>query len=292
MAGRWLEPGLLAALALSLGANAAIGWTWHARRSAANAVTAASGEAVTTAMTEAWRRPFPGLGAGVNPVALDSCVVRGSWLADQLAALEEVRAKLVPAANRFEQAEVDAEQTAAFVAAFTAEVPAQQRRELQRAAPGMECRARWCRLTLPAGEKPPWLAQVVEQFKQSEWVGENLHEVEASKDTLLFERHPPGAVASSTLLQQALHEFESSGAVEACQAQHKQGQGTLDAEVTLAASDEGGRPDNGFTVEARGPLAGTSLGTCIDERFRQALAAIQLPPRYATSTALVQFPKP
>jgi hypothetical protein len=77
-----------------------------------------------------------------------------------------------------------------------------------------------------------------------------------------------------------------------CQARHR-GQGTLDNQVHLPAPPpESGAADPGLTVQSGGPLAGTDLGRCIDARFRQALAATHLPPRFGAGEALIQLPRP
>jgi hypothetical protein len=178
----------------------------------------------------------------------------------------------------------------ALTSALAAELARHRAPGLRAGTARGECRDRWCRLEIAAGDhSAPWLARLLE----SEWVGENLHEVGADPGGLLFERHLPGSVRSSEVLQRAVHDFEASGTVEACQARHS-GAGTLDAQIALAPSPEAPddvAADTGVTVETTGPLAGTPLGRCIDDGFRRALAAVTLPPRYEHATLLAQFPK-
>jgi len=103
----------------------------------------------------------------------------------------------------------------------------------------------------------------------------------------------PGAVAGSVVLQTALHDFESSGAVERCQKEHS-GKGTLDAHVSIVSGHDGDPQDEpaGVSIEASGPLAGTPLGNCIDGELRRALEAVPLPPRFERALVLAQYPKP
>ena len=131
----------------------------------------------------------------------------------------------------------------------------------------------------------PWVAEL----HRSEWMGEHLHQVARDGDGLLFEEHRPGSVRGSDLLQQALQDFESSGAVERCLARH-QGEGTLDAHLTLENFEEGAA-DPGINVQAGGRLSGTPLGTCIHDELRRALADMTLPPHYERATLLAQLPK-
>jgi hypothetical protein len=103
----------------------------------------------------------------------------------------------------------------------------------------------------------------------------------------------PSAAAGSVLLQGALHDFESSGAVEGCQRQHP-GRGPLDAHVTLVSAEDGDPQDEpaGVSVRTSGPLVGTPLGQCIESALHRALEALPLPPRFERILVLVQYPRP
>jgi hypothetical protein len=243
----------IAALTIvSLAANAFLFVRWRARPAPAQVAAAAP-------LAEAWRRPWPGLQTPPPPVALEGCQQRAAWLEAQLAEL-----------------------TAALAAALAGRAPA-------KGEPGAECRGRLCRLAIPASaQDAPW----VKDLRESEWLGENLHLVEADAGGMLFEQHRPGSLRSSDLLQQALQDFESSGAVEQCQARFR-GEGTLDAELSLEPWEDAPEAENGgVVVQSGGRLAGTELGRCIDAEFRRALAALTLPPRYDRAALSARFPRP
>jgi hypothetical protein len=268
---------VLLALALaSLGVNTVLLVRWRAAKATPIA------EGAPAALGEAWRRTLPGLRAR-PPVALDQCQARTAALAAQVAELDRLRQRHLSPRRRFDEAAPDAELTAALTAELTRQLPARLR-----ALVTAECRGRLC-LLAASREAQEGLAG----FRESEWVGQNLHELAAEADSILFERHQPGSMRSSDLLQLALQDFEGSGAVEECRAKFR-GQGTLDAQLSLEPAqdgDEGSEPQ-GIQVEVGGPLAGTELGKCIDAAFRQALMAITLPPRYERAALLAQFPRP
>jgi hypothetical protein len=266
----------IAALTIvSLAANAFLFVRWRARPAPAQVAAAAP-------LAEAWRRPWPGLQTPPPPVALEGCQQRAAWLEAQLAELDGLRARHLPARQRFTEAPPNAELTAALAAALAGRAPA-------KGEPGAECRGRLCRLAIPASaQDAPW----VKDLRESEWLGENLHLVEADAGGMLFEQHRPGSLRSSDLLQQALQDFESSGAVEQCQARFR-GEGTLDAELSLEPWEDAPEAENGgVVVQSGGRLAGTELGRCIDAEFRRALAALTLPPRYDRAALSARFPRP
>jgi hypothetical protein len=221
----------------------------------------------------------------VRPPSFDTCAARASALRNELAALERPVHPTPPASRRFQEAAPNQPLTAALADELA--------RHLSAAAPAPrmrgECRGSWCRLEVSGdGREAPALAS----FVASAWVAEHLHEVERSSGAILFERHQPGSLRSSVVLQQALHDFEASGAVEACQARHRD-EGTLAARIALTPSEPvAGEVDSGITVETSGPLAPTMLGRCIDGELRRALAAVSLPPRYEHASLLAHFPRP
>jgi hypothetical protein len=278
------------ALVASLAANGVLSSRWRAASRAADATPANDARDFATPLAQAWRRPLPELGTpGEGPVALDGCQARASWLAAQIAQLGRLGELHTPPRQRFAQEAVNAELTAAFDTALAQHLP-----RSPRASVASECRGRLCRLVVPkAAHRAEWLAR----FRQSEWMGEHLHEVAVSADGILFEQHAPGSVRASDLLQQALQDFESSGSVEECQAKF-QGDGTLDAQLSLEPWEGGEEADRGeaaaapgIAVQADGALASTALGKCIDAELRRALAATTLPPRFERATLTAQFPR-
>jgi hypothetical protein len=259
---------IVALTIVSLGANAFLFVRWRSHGAARTTTDVAP-------LADGWRRPVPGLKVG-QPPALDACQARAGWLAAQLAEIDRLRERHTPPARRFDEAPANAELTAALTAALPAGKGARA-----------ECHGRLCRVTIPKAHDPRWLAD----FRESEWVGQNLHVLETDATGILFEQHQPGSMRSSDLLQQALQDFESSGAVEHCQAQFR-GEGTLDAELRLEPWEDGAAGNEGITVESAGRLAGTELGKCIDAEFRRALAALTLPPRYERAELSARFPRP
>jgi hypothetical protein len=191
----------------------------------------------------------------------------------------------LPPAQRFAEAPINPTLTAAFSNALAQVASAEARAVLP------ACHERLCRLTPPKdANQSEWLARVA----RNEWVGENLHEVARDGAGVIYAQHTPGAVRSSDLLQQAVQDFEGSGAIEGCQAQfgHDAGQaGTLDAEVSLAPSEQEATSGEAAEIVAGGRLVGTPLGTCIDREFRKALRERALPPHYEHASLLAQFPK-
>jgi len=274
-------------LLASLGGNGVLLWRWrvHAATATLSPVPAVEGEAVTApspAMGELWRRPFPGLRPPrTPPPKLDACTLRSATLSANIAELDQMREHLTPPRQRYREASPNVELTAALSRELPRHLPAKLRAEVT-----ADCRGRLCRVRLPRGaQDAPWVAEL----HRSEWMGEHLHQVARDEEGLLFEEHRPGSIRGSDLLQQALQDFESSGAVEGCLARFH-GEGTLDTHLTLEAFEEGAA-DPGIDVQAGGRLTGTPLGTCIHEELRRALATITLPPHYERATLLAQFPK-
>jgi len=273
---------------LSLGANGLLFGRWRAKQPTTPAQMASAPAAKPMgppAFAEAWRRPFPGLrelqARGAAPVALDGCVAETSRLTTQLAELDRLREQHTPPGQRFQTAELNRPLTTAFMTAIDHHIP------LSGGSPvRAECRGNLCRVFVaPAGRGDPRLAAL----RESQFVGENLKELEPDDEGLLFEKKEPDAISGSDLLQNALQDFESSGAVEGCLARF-QGEGTLDTQLTLEPNeDEPGDP--GVDVQAGGRLSGTPLGKCIHEELRRALAALTLPPHYERATLLAQFPR-
>jgi hypothetical protein len=274
-------------LVASLGGNGLLVWRWRvqAARAALSPVAAVEAEVVTTpfpSLGERWRRPLPGLRPPrTPPVKLDACALRSSLLSANLAELDRMRAQLMPPQQRYREAAPNGELTAALSRELGRHLPAKLRSEVT-----ADCRDHLCRVQLPRGaQNAAWVAEL----HGSEWMGEHLHQVARDQDGLLLEEHRPGSLRGSDLLQQALQDFESSGAVERCLARHH-GEGTLDAHLTLEAFEEE-TAGPGIDVQAGGRLSGTPLGTCIDDELRRALAATPLPPHYQRATLLAQFPR-
>ncbi|HXU82616.1 MAG TPA: hypothetical protein VN914_14540 [Polyangia bacterium] len=274
-------------LLASLGGNGLLLWRWRVQiaRATASPVPAVEAEEVTApspALHELWRRPFPGLRAPrTPPPKLDACALRSSMLSANIAELDQLREQLTPPLQRHGEAAVNVELTAALSGELRRLLPAKLRSEVT-----ADCRGRLCRVQLSRGaQDAPWVAEL----HRSEWMGEHLHQVARDKDGLLFEEHRPGSMRGSDLLQQALQDFESSGAVDRC-LERFQGEGTLDAHLTLEAFEEESA-DPGIHLEAGGRLAGTPLGKCIHDELHRALAAMTLPPHYQRATLLAQFPR-
>ena len=287
-------------LLVSLAGNGHLLARWRTHRAPGAQTEAAAGmpgsRGAARAIALSWRQALPGLRGAASagapaPVHLDPCELRQATLAGQIAALEQVRQVRLPPAERFAAAPANPTLTAACAAALATELaklgPGSDRRDYR-----VECHDRLCRLTLPKNANGGWLTG----FATSEWVGDNLHQVARDADGVLFAQHTPGAVRSSDLLQQALQDFEASGAVEDCQNQLGRGGasevGTLDAQVTLAPSDEDASSGEATEVVAGGRLAGTPLSNCIDAQFRKALRSQTLPPHYEHASLLAQFPRP
>jgi hypothetical protein len=304
MQRRHIDITVAAAIFISLAANGNLLLRWrgqHLRTAAAVPASAILADQASVSLTERWRRALPGLranGRRGKSVALSACELRTSSLHAQLAELDDLRLRHMPPDRRFEEEPVNAALTTTLVAALARQLP-----ERLRSGVTAECHGSLCRLSLPGGfDQGDWLAH----FRESEWVGENLHQVGGNADGILFAQHQPGAMRSSDLLLQALQDFEGSGAIEGCQARFS-GAGTLDAEVSLAASDHApvrpsdapgeaalagaGDQEPGIAVQAGGRLAGTPLGNCIDGEFRRTLAALTLPPHFEDATLMAQFPK-
>jgi hypothetical protein len=275
---------------LSLGANGLLFARWRAAHPAISAEAADAKPTAPPAFTEAWRRPFPGLRAGLQargaaPVALDSCVQETSRLSSQLAELDRLREQHTPARERFKSAEPNRPLTTAFMAALDSHIP------LSAGSPvRAECRGNLCRVFIaPAGRSDQRLVAL----RESQFVGENLKELEPDDEGLLFEQKHPDSISGSDLLQNALQDFESSGAVEACQSKFPGASGTLDAQVTIVPPDQAGQGQTqGISVRSAGALAGTPLGNCIDNAFQRALMAVVLPERYDGASLMAQYPKP
>ena len=292
--------GIGAGLLLSLAGNGHLLARWRTHPTPAppaEAATDAAGDnGAARAIAQSWQQVLPGLRgaapAGASaPVRLDPCELRRATLVAQIAALEQVRQVRLPPAERFAQGPANPTLTAAFTEAVTAALgkPATGAERSYHA----ECHERLCRLTLPGtANQSEWLAR----FTSREWVGDNLHEVARDADGVLFAQHVPGSVRSSDLLQQALQDFEGSGAIEACQNEFGRAGtlevGTLDAQVTLAPSEEDASSGAAAEVVAGGRLAGTPLGACIDAEFRKALRSRTLPPHHEQASLFAQFPKP
>ena len=274
-------------LLASLGSNGLLLWRWRVQtvRATLSPAPSVEGEVATApspSVDELWRRPLPGLRPPrTPPVKLDACALRSSLLSAHIAELDQLRQGLTPPKQRYLEAAVNVELTAALSSELRRHLPAKLRSEVT-----ADCRDRLCRVQLPRGaQDAPWLAEL----RQSEWMGDHLHQVARDEDGLLFEEHRPGSMPGSDLLQQALQDFESSGAVERCLADHH-GEGTLDTHLTLEAyEDQAAGP--GINVQAGGRLSGTPLGKCIDAELRQALTAMTLPPHYGRATLLAQFPR-
>jgi hypothetical protein len=278
---------LLAGLVvLSLGANGLLFARWRAAHPAQVSEAGPPGKPAAPALSEAWRRPFPGLrltqpGRGPAPVALDGCVLETSRLSTQLAEIEHLREQHTPPRERFQAAEPNRELTAAFSAALDHHIPVSAGSPVR-----AECRGNLCRVFVtPAGRSDQRLVAL----RESEFVGENLKELEPDDDGLLFEKKDADSVSGSDLLQNALQDFESSGAVEACQSMFPGGAGTLDAQVTIVPP---GQESPGISVRSAGALAGTPLGKCIDSAFQRALMAVVLPDHYDGASLMAQYPKP
>lgn len=240
------------------------------------------------ALAEAWRQPFAPTPASDgnrpgSPVTLDPCALAALRLAAQLTDVEGLRAQHLPPPQRFASAAPNPELTGALLAELGHHLP----------AAGLEaragCRDRLCRVAVTARDSA-WLAR----FRESAWVGENLRELAPAGDALYFQQQAAGTVRGSDLLQQALQDFEASGAIEECQARfRREGEGTLDAHVSIASAEEASEEaPAGINVRAGGRLAGTPLGQCIDAAFRRALTAIELPSQYDGAVVLAQYPKP
>ena len=286
MAGRdWLLGGLMVA---SLAGNAALFSRWHAaRRAQADAAQAAA----PPAFTSTWRQPFPGLRVGADgsgaPIALDGCVQNTIRVESQLAELEQFREANLTPRQRFESAPPNPAFTASLTAALAQQFPS-----LPALGIRAECRGALCRVFIPPALHG---SEALTQFRESQFVGENLREIASDRDDVLSQQQKyPDSIRGSDILQNALQDFESSGAVEECQAKFA-GEGTLDAEVTIvspdqAEGDQGTAP--GISVHAGGRLQGTQLGNCIDTAFRHALMAIALPDHYDGASVSAQYPKP
>jgi hypothetical protein len=292
MASRRPFDRLLGALVvLSLGANGLLFARWRGAHpaTAAQAGTSPAKPGAPAAFTEAWRRPFPGLRlvqqGGGAPVALDGCVQATSRLATQLAEIERLREQHTPPRERFQAAEPNRELTAAFSAALDHHIPVSAGSPVR-----AECRGNLCRVFVaPAGRSDERLVRL----RESQFVGENLKELEPDDEGLLFEKKDADSVSGSDLLQNALQDFEASGAVEACQAKFPGAAGTLDAQVTIVPPGQDGQAQPpGISVRAAGALAGTPLGNCIDTAFQRALMAIVLPDHYDGASLMAQYPKP
>jgi hypothetical protein len=287
-------------LLVSLAGNAHLLGRGQAQRSAAP--TSASPAAAPASDTHArrtiaasWHQTLPGLrrntaaGAEGKPVRLDACELRRTALTAQLAELEQLQKVRLPPAKRFATASANPTLTAAFSAALAAQIAKEGG---ERRALAVECHDRLCRLTLPKDANP---SELLARITHSEWMSENLHEVARDGAGVLYAQHTPGAVRSSDLLQQAVQDFEGSGAPEACQAQFGRVDsldvGTLDAQLSLAASEQDTTSGEAAEIVAGGRLAGTPLGNCIDAEFRKALRERTLPPHYESASLLAQFPK-
>jgi hypothetical protein len=287
-----------AGLLVSLAANAHLVKRWRARPAAAPMAASpvappGTDASAGRALAASWRQALPGVrrkaaaGEG-TPVRLDRCELHRAALTAELAGLEQVRQVRLPPAQRFAEAPANPTLTTAFSTALAAELA---KEGLDGRGHGAECHDRLCRLTLPnsankTANQSEWLGRLA----SSEWMGENLHEVARDGAGVLYAQHTPGAVRSSDLLQQAVQDFEGSGAIEACQRQFG-GDGTLDAQVTLAPSEEGASSGEAAEIVTGGRLAGTSLGTCIDAEFRKSLQQKTLPPHFEHASLLAQFPK-
>jgi hypothetical protein len=273
-------------LLASLGGNGILLWRWRVHvATATSPVPDVEREAVTVPTLspgELWRRPFPGLRPPrTPPPKLDACTLRSSILSANIAELDQMREHLLPPRQRYREAALNVELTAALSGELRRHLPTEVGSEVT-----ADCRGRLCRVQLPRrAQDAPWVAEL----HRSEWMGEHLHQVARDGDGLLFEEHRPGSMRGSDLLQQALQDFESSGAVERCLVRF-QDEGTLDMHLTLEAFEEESA-DPGINVEAGGRLSGTPLGKCIHEEFRRALAAMTLPPHYERATLLAQLPK-
>src|SRR6185436_6844612 len=227
-----------ALIVLSLGANGVLFTRWRATRPAkpaGDSSAPAAKPSAPPAFAEAWRRPFPGLrlpARGGAPVALDSCVQQTSALTAQLAELDHLREQHTPAGERFQSAQPNRALTTAFIAALDRHIP------LSGGSPVRgECRGNLCRVFVaPAGRSDQRLAAL----RESEFVGENLKELEPDDEGLLFEKKEPDSISGSDLLQNALQDFEASGAIEACQTKFPGATGTLDAQVTIVPPDHVG----------------------------------------------------
>jgi hypothetical protein len=287
MVRRPFDLALGALVVLSLGANGLLFARWRGTRPAKPdaAVPAGGKPTAPPAFAQAWRRPFPGLQArGAAPVALDGCVQETSRLASQLVELDHLRDQHTPPRERFQAAEPNRALTDAFRAAVDGHIPLSGRSPVR-----AECRGDLCRVFVsPAGRGDQRLAAL----RESQFVGENLKELEPDDDGLLFERKDPDSISGSDLLQNALQDFEASGAVEACQAKFPGAAGTLDAQVTIVPPGEGQGRSAGISVQSAGALAGTPLGKCIDSAFQRSLMAVVLPDHYDAASLMAQYPKP
>jgi hypothetical protein len=287
-------------LLVSLAGNAHLLSRGLARPSAAP--TAASPAAAPGSDTHArrtiaasWHQTLPGLrrntatGAEGTPVRLDACELRRTALTTQLAELEQLQKVRLPPAKRFAAASANPTLTAAFSAALAAQIAKEGG---ERRALAIECHDRLCRLTLPKDASPN---ELLARVTRSEWMSENVHEVARDGAGVLYAQHTPGAVRSSDLLQQAVQDFESSGAIEGCQAQFGSVDtfdiGTLDAQLSLAPSEQDATSGEAAEIVAGGHLVGTPLGNCIDAEFRKTLRERTLPPHYESASLLAQFPR-
>lgn len=275
---RWIDVIFGGLLLVSLAANL---WGWRVQPGGPSRSEAAE----TTTESPARQRELPAGRPG--PVALDPCVERASWLKSELTELERLRAAHLPRPQRFAELPPNPELGAALTAELGRHLPPELAASLER-----ECRGDACRIGLPPRvDSRPWLARL----RESTWLGETLHEVPGPGHAVWFERHAAGSVSSSDLLQQALQDFEASGAIAACQDRHGRNSGTLEAVLSLAPAPPQGAAsaeDPGIVVETGGRLAGTALGSCIDQELRRAVAARTLPPRHQRADLLAQYPLP
>jgi hypothetical protein len=282
-------------LLVSLAGNAHLLRRAQARPSAvptgtSPAVEPGSDPRMQRTIAASWHQTLPGLrrttadGAGGKPVRLDACELRRTALSAQIAELEQLQKVRLPPAQRFAAASANPTLTAAFASALAAQIASEGG---ERHALAAECHDRLCRLTLP---KEANQSDLLARITRSEWMSENLHEVARDGAGVLYAQHAPGAVRSSDLLQQAVQDFESSGAIEACQAQFN-GDGTLDAQLSLAPSEQDATSGEAAEIVASGRLVGTPLGNCIDNELRKTLRERTLPPHYESASLLAQFPK-
>jgi hypothetical protein len=290
---RPLDLVLGALVILSVGANGLLFVRWRANRPAKAAEVAGAPRNKATAaaaFAQAWRRPFPGLRLGMQaggaaPVALDGCMQETSRLTSELAELERLREQHTPAGMRFQSAEPNRALTTAFSAALDSQIPVSAGTPVR-----AECRGNLCRVFLPPAGRGD---QRLVALRESQFVGENLKELEPDDEGLLFEQKHPDSIPGSDLLQNGLQDFEASGAVEACQTKFPGAAGTLDAQVTIAPPEQGQQGQApGISVRSAGALVGTPLGTCIDTALQRALAAIVLPEHYDGASVMAQYPKP
>jgi hypothetical protein len=268
-------------LAGSLGANGLLLAVWRRGNAAGGGepqvIAAAAAPARATAAAPEGDRPPRA------PFTLGECQERVQALAEELAALVDLRRRHLSPAQRFGELSPNAQLTASVLT------------ELEKAiAPAgglpcqVECREDLCRMAFAdAPRPPPWF----ERFTDSPWARESLESVEVLEDAVFFRWREPGVVRGDDFLQEVLTNFQRSGAVEACRTRFR-GAGALELRLSLlsqpAAEDADAPP--GLTARTGGVLAGTPLGDCMAAELQRSLASVPLPPRFDPAILLAQLP--